>query len=844
MHSMPVGLLWFIKYAQRPVMSAGGSQNTLKEWRGCVSKLYANVALTNASREVDQTFTYLVPENQRETAQIGMKVLVPFGMGNRMMEAVIVSFCEECEFKRIKEIKHFLTGDIQLDENQIKLAQWMRKRYLCTYSEALSVILPAGTSLKRVVKFSLTDLGREHCKTEEHLLCFTEDVPLSRSELGELSDYRLKSLQDKGWIIKNETFETAVSDQVKRRIRLSVDRDRAIAAIPAGNQAQIRVINYLSRAGRAVLQSEVTKACRVSAGVLNRLEDMGFVAADDVTVFRAPQHYSREEKSNVSLNEEQYRAYEKISASMKQPDSKTFLIHGVTGSGKTEVYMKLAEDALNMGRQCLVLVPEISLTPQIVSKFVNRFGSNVAVLHSKLSLGERFDQWKAVQAGKMNVVIGARSALFAPCKNLGLIVLDEEHDGAYKSDQNPKYRAADVARMLGDLHNAPVVLGSATPGIESHYRVESQEYELVELTARFNDQAMPEVEIVDMRNELEMGNRTIFSERLFEAVQTRLERGEQTILFLNRKGHSTFVSCRSCGFSLKCPNCEIALTYHKSSGRASCHYCGYSLSVPAQCPSCSSGYFKFFGTGTEKVEELTQKAFPGARIDRLDRQSVSRKGSMEAILDRFEKGETDILIGTQMVTKGLDFANVTLVGVLSADVLLNLPDFQSGERAFQLLTQVAGRAGRGSRPGEVIVQTYTPDHYAVLAAQLHDYEAFINSEKSLREAYNYPPYQRLTNILISGPNEADVIRTARQIFEPLQAEFIKNKLKKIQLLGPGPAIYSKIKGRYRWQILLKSDYHDRAVVADILRRVCLDQRQDHVIGDTAVSVDIDAVNIL
>ncbi|WP_430882851.1 primosomal protein N' [Fusibacter sp. JL216-2] len=809
-----------------------------------MSKQFAQVALTNASREVDQTYTYRVPEDKALIAQIGMKVMVPFGMGNRMMEGIIFSFSDTTTFKRIKSITHFLDEDIHIDKKQLELVSWLRNRYLCTYSEALQAIMPAGTSLKRQTTYVITDQGRNHILEDELLRVFDSGEALQREDFDEISDYKLRTYIKNGVLEKRETFETQVSDQIKKHIQLKVDREKALAAIPANNSAQIRVINYLSRRNRSVLQAEVTKACRVSASVIRKLEQMEFVASDDVTIFRAPKHYMRDENTAVTLNEAQNQAYEVIRQDVKLENSQTYLLHGVTGSGKTEVYMKLAEDVLDLNKQCLVLVPEISLTPQIVSKFVNRFSGQVAVFHSKLSLGERFDQWKAVKRGELNIIIGARSALFAPCLDLGLIILDEEHDNAYKSDQNPKYRAVEVARKLGQLHRAPIVLGSATPSLETVHHVEAKDYKRVELKARFNDQIMPDVEIVDMRHELAMGNKTIFSERLFEAIGDRLDKKEQVILFLNRKGHSTFVSCRSCGFSLKCPNCEISLTFHKNQGRASCHYCGYSIHVPKKCPSCDSGYFKFFGTGTEKVEELTRQAFPSARVDRLDRQSVSRKGSMETILDRFDKRETDILIGTQMVTKGLDFENVTLVGVLSADVLLNLPDFQSGERAFQILTQVAGRAGRGNHPGEVVIQTYTPEHYAVQAACEHDHAGFIESEAELRKVYNYPPYQRLSNILISGINENNVTKTAQRLYEPLQAEFIKNKLKKVQLLGPNPAIYSKIKGKYRWQILIKSDYSDGDAVAEILRSVCLDQKQKLVVGETAVSVDIDAVNIL
>jgi len=476
-----------------------------------MSKTFAHVALTNASREVDQTYTYKVPEEMQSIAKIGMKVLVPFGMGNRVMEAIIFGFAETCEYKRIKSISHFLTEDIHLDPIQVDLVSWIRQRYLCTYSDALQTIMPAGTSLKRNVTYKITPIGREEIPIDDNLHVFDSGESLKRDDFDEISDYRLKTYLKKGVLEKSETFETSVSDQIKRRIQLKVEREDALAAIPQNNSAQIRVINYLSRRNSAVLQAEVTKACRVNPSVIRKLEQIGFVESDDVAIFRAPKHYTRDEKSNVKLNEEQQVAFELINESASLERTDTYLLHGVTGSGKTEVYIRLAEEVLIREKQCLVLVPEISLTPQIVSKFVSRFGDQVAVFHSKLSLGERFDQWKAVQRGELNIVIGARSALFAPCMNLGLIILDEEHDNAYKSDQNPKYRAIEVAKQLGQYHSAPVVLGSATPSLETTHHVRVGLYKQIDLKNRFNDQAMPTVEIVDMRHELAMGNKTILA---------------------------------------------------------------------------------------------------------------------------------------------------------------------------------------------------------------------------------------------------------------------------------------------------------------------------------------------
>ncbi len=798
---------------------------------------FAEVALSAGAREIDRLYSYRIPDHLPKVT-LGSKVLVPFGQGNRLAEGFVLSLASECAYPRVKSIVHHVDGPVQLSDKQVDLVNWIRKTYLCTYAEAITAVIPAGTGLKKKVmlrSLSLSDALQEETGISREWTALADVT---------VSDGKLRKWV-KGQVVEQvEQFTTAAKEQLDPIISLMGDPGTILDQIPSRYTAQRSTIQYLAASKTGLRQSKLTGKKGVTTAVLRRLETLGHIEIVSARKERRPDLYRKDQTQDIVLNEDQTQVYQSVKTSIDAQKFHTWLLHGVTGSGKTEVYLNLVEDVLAKGKTSIVLVPEISLTPQIVNKFINRFGDQVAVFHSKLSLGERYDQWVAVKEGRLPIVIGARSALFAPIENVGLIIMDEEHDGSYKSDMNPKYHTVEVATFIGRQHGAPLLLGSATPSIESYEKQRSLEYGYLQLQSRYAGQQLPGVDIVDMREELEAGNRSVFSEALREAIEDRLRKKEQIILFLNRKGHSTFVSCRSCGFSLKCPHCDISLTFHKGAQHVSCSYCGYQIQVPKTCPSCSSRYFKFFGTGTEKLEELTAAAFPGARVGRMDRVSTSKKGALESLIDRFDRHELDILVGTQMVTKGLDFHNVTLVGVLSADVLLNLPDFQASERAFQLLTQVAGRAGRGSRKGEVIIQTYAPEHYSVLAASGHDYHAFVESELGVRQIYGYPPYGNIANILISGSNEGEVTQMASNLIGPIQQGFIKKGLKNVEVLGPNPAIYSKMKGRHRWQILVKYPEKDREAIGEILRQICLiDSRQKRQ-GDVYVSVDIKAKNIL
>lgn len=518
---------------------------------------------------------------------------------------------------------------------------------------------------------------------------------------------------------------------------------------------------------------------------------------------RTPYQDTVGEKNKVrELTSEQSNALDKIMPFIQRQEHKTFLIHGVTSSGKTEIYMRVIEECLARGRTAIMLVPEISLTTQTIERFIGRFGlENMAVLHSKLSLGERYDEWMRVKNGSVKILIGARSGVFGPLENIGAIILDEEHESTYKSDMTPKYETAEVAINRAKMDQGIVLLGSATPSMVSYFKAEQGIYDKIVLKERYNKADMPQVEIVDMREELKNGNKTIFSVALYNHMKACLEKKKQIILFLNRRGYSTFISCRTCGYVMKCKECGISLTYHKLQDEAVCHFCGYREKVPKLCPECQGKYIRHFGTGTEKVEEAATEFFPDSVIERLDLDTVKKKGSIDKILTRFKKGQTDILIGTQLVAKGLDFANVGLVGIIAADITLNIADFRAPERTFQLITQAAGRTGRGDEKGNVVIQSYSPDHYAIQAASKHDYENFYQTESMLRSVLLYPPYSDLIQIVLSSESEQEAHEQSTKVSE----NFIRMAGMESEryVFGPQPAPMNKVNGQYRYQILIK-----------------------------------------
>lgn len=598
------------------------------------------------------------------------------------------------------------------------------------------------------------------------------------------------------------------------------------------SEGYIEIINFLKENSGNYTKTELINNNSISKYKLNKLIENGLLEVEEEIVFR----YNNR-TYNIDFEKELTAQQKQVLDEYINSSDNLFLLKGVTGSGKTEVYMRMVEDALNKGKSAIVLVPEISLTPQMIERFKGRFGKDVALFHSKLSDGERFDEWFRVKSGKAKLVIGARSAIFLPVKNLGLIIIDEEHENTYKSDQNPKYQTKEVAEFLSNQKGCKVVLGTATPTIETFYRALIGELKLLELNSRVDGKAMPPMKVVDMRNELKSGNASLFSRELFNEIKEKLSKKEQIILFLNRRGFSTFVSCRSCGYVFKCEECDISMTYHRN-GLLVCHYCGKTKSTPKKCPKCDSKYVKFFGAGTQRVEEEVKKYFKEVKVLRMDVDTTRSKDSYENIYNTFKDGKADILIGTQMISKGLDFKNVTLVGILAADMSINIPDYRASERTFQIITQVAGRAGRGEKQGNVIIQTYTPDHYSLKYAINYDYEGFYEREFTVRALMKYPPFGKILLINAISKKEDLLKQFMHKISNGIK--LLVEKEKDIDVLGPIPCLIAKVKENYRWQIVIKGEFESE--FAKKIKELLYD-KSNNVYNDIRISMDINPNNL-
>lgn len=615
----------------------------------------------------------------------------------------------------------------------------------------------------------------------------------------------------------------------KKRVIVLKNEDLSNIKNPDGYK---KIVEFFKTNSGKYTKSELINEHSISQYKLNKLIENEVLSIEEESVFRYNDRvYNKDSAKTLTIEQEN------IIREYINSDDKMFLLKGVTGSGKTEVYMKLVERVLLEGKSAIILVPEIALTPQMIERFKGRFGVNVALFHSKLSDGERFDEWFRVKEGKAKVIVGARSAIFLPAKNLGLIIIDEEHENTYKSEQNPKYQTKEVAEYLSELKGCKVILGSATPSIETYYRALTGEMKLLELNSRVDNKPMPPMKVIDMRNELKGGNKSLFSRELFIAIQERLKRKEQIILFLNRRGFSTFVSCRSCGYVFKCDECDISMTYHKN-GLLICHYCGKTKREPRECPKCHSKYVKFFGAGTQRVEEEVKKYFNNAGILRMDVDTTRDKHSYERIYNTFKNGEADILIGTQMVSKGLDFKNVTLVGILAADMSINIPDYRAAERTFQIITQVAGRAGRGDKQGEVLIQTYTPQHYSLQYAVNYDYEGFYEKEFTVRAMMKYPPFGKL--LLINGTSKKEeLLKNFMHKITMMIKPLVENCLD-IEILGPIPCMISKLKENYRWQIVIKGEFD--SYFSKNIKEILYDENKN-VYNDIRISMDINPNNL-
>ena len=786
------------------------------------------VAVSAAPYSIDKPYSYLVPESLAAAAVPGVRVMVPFGRGNKESEGLILARVQEPKLPGSKAIRQILDPEPVLDKADIDLALWMRGRYFCTVFEAVKTILPAGLwyGLREIWSLAMEPETARSAAVgipgAWQVLDLLEkqggkaDIRVLRDALGDGAEKPLKAMK-KAEILTCETdAKRKIADKSHRMVELAVNTEDAYALTEPKRRsapARYEVVNFLATAGRTPA-AEVSYYTGASARTLKAMEKAGLIAFSEEEELRVPSLDDVEPGPEIVLNEEQQRAFEEILGRVQAAKPSVTLLHGVTGSGKTQVYLRLVQETLALGKTAMVLVPEIVLTPQMMRKFSSYFGSRVAMLHSSLKMTERYDQWKRIRRGEVDVVLGTRSALFAPLKNLGLIIMDEEQEGSYQSENVPRYDAREVAKYLCVREKAALVFGSATPTVETAWAVEQGSYQKALLRRRYNENALPEVLIADLRQEILNGNPGLISTPLRQELEKNLAAGEQSILFLNRRGSSRMLLCGECGYVPQCPRCSTAMTYHSANGRLMCHYCGHSEPAADTCPECG-GWMKHVGAGTQKVEEELRELFPEAGILRMDADTTA--GGHEEILQTFERERVPILLGTQMVAKGLDFENVTLVGVLSADISLYVDNYRAAERTFSLLTQVVGRAGRGGKTGRAVIQTYTPGNDVIRCAARQDYDAFYESEIRMRRLRRYPPFADLFTVTVSGTEEGRVLRAAVSVRETLRQLCRRPELAagEPEVLGPAPAPVVKVNNRFRYRCTLvgKNDKATREMLA-------------------------------
>ena len=786
------------------------------------------VAVSAAPYSIDKPYSYLVPESLAAAAVPGVRVMVPFGRGNKESEGLILARVQEPKLPGSKAIRQILDSEPVLDKAGIDLALWMRGRYFCTVFEAVKTILPAGLwyGLREIWSLAMEPETARSAAVgipgAWQVLDLLEkqggkaDIRVLRDALGDGAEKPLKAMK-KAEILTCETdAKRKIADKSHRMVELAVNTEDAYALTEPKRRsapARYEVVNFLATAGQTPA-AEVSYYTGASARTLKAMEKAGLIAFSEEEELRVPSLDDVEPGPEIVLNEEQQRAFEEILGRVQAAKPSVTLLHGVTGSGKTQVYLRLVQETLALGKTAMVLVPEIVLTPQMMRKFSSYFGSRVAMLHSSLKMTERYDQWKRIRRGEVDVVLGTRSALFAPLKNLGLIIMDEEQEGSYQSENVPRYDAREVAKYLCVREKAALVFGSATPTVETAWAVEQGSYQKALLRRRYNENALPEVLIADLRQEILNGNPGLISTPLRQELEKNLAAGEQSILFLNRRGSSRMLLCGECGYVPQCPRCSTAMTYHSANGRLMCHYCGHSEPAADTCPECG-GWMKHVGAGTQKVEEELRELFPEAGILRMDADTTA--GGHEEILQTFERERVPILLGTQMVAKGLDFENVTLVGVLSADISLYVDNYRAAERTFSLLTQVVGRAGRGGKTGRAVIQTYTPGNDVIRCAARQDYDAFYESEIRMRRLRRYPPFADLFTVTVSGTEEGRVLRAAVSVRETLRQLCRRPELAagEPEVLGPAPAPVVKVNNRFRYRCTLvgKNDKATREMLA-------------------------------
>jgi primosomal protein N' (replication factor Y) len=805
------------------------------------SYLYCDVSLPVP---LDQPFTYSLPDTLRHRVRVGSRLIVPFG--TRKLTGVILRCHDDPPSVATRDALRLIDSEPVLSAELMALGRWIAGYYCSPLGDVLRGMLPLSSEIRRGKVWALTDSGRDAARQllldsspddpVLQILRMLEKRPLSASYLAKLmplADRAIRALERKRFIVAEQVqVERDPLRAPSERLRVELAGGGAKGPEPKLNKPERELRAFLELHPGSHNLKELEDAVKHSSAAARSLARKGIVSLKPETVAIKAAIRARHE-----LNPAQQAAFQQIHETIQAGRFRTFLLYGVTGSGKTEVYLTAIETALAEGRSALLMVPEIALTPQMAGQFFSRFGDRVAILHSAFTDVERTEQWRRIRSGVASVVVGTRSGVFAPVQNLGLIVVDEEHDGSYKQEENPRYNGRDVAIVRAQAAGACVILGSATPSLESRYNAEQGKYTLLELPGRIEARPMPHVELIDMRQEfLETRKQETFSRRLIEALGQRVESGEQTIVLLNRRGFSSFVACRACGERVQCINCSLTLTYHKRDRRLLCHYCGYAEKVPSQCPKCASEHIYFLGIGSERVEEELHRAFPAARIARLDRDTVTGKRQYETILQDFREGNYDMLVGTQMIAKGHDIPNVTLVGVVAADMGLGMPDFRAAERTFQLLTQVAGRAGRGSLPGIVLVQTINPDHYAVRLAAAQDYQGFYEKELNFRRMMHYPPFSAMANVLVRSEKKEMAMRMSTEL-----GYLLNPPPEKLRVMGPAEAPVPRLKNEYRYQFLIKAA--SRKALNELLQKI-RNFALEHKWGATALVIDVDPLTLM
>ncbi len=816
--------------------------------------MVARVIINSNTLSTDQLYDYIIPPCLETVLKTGMRIKVPFGRGNRFREAYVYEIVQKSECYGLKSVSDIISDKVYFGKKEVELIEFMRHRYFCSYMSAIRCFVPAGVNVKYVNYISISpdadsEMLEKYCQKlsvgAKIIKCIQSYGAMSEDELkletGKTSIKTvLNKLNDKGFILVEQREYENVKDTYKTYVELAIDRHEAYGLIDSIGQrapARARILEILSE-NYDIELSELLMYAETSKSTLDALYEKGIINYRKVVCNDSNISYDASyKKEKPELTPTQTAVVEEISTSIPKDEKSAFLIHGVTGSGKTEVYLSLMEKAIKHGKSAIMLVPEISLTPQMISQIFSRFGDDVAVLHSKLTVKQRFNQWNRIKNKEVQIAVGARSAIFAPFDDVGLIIIDEEHESTYKSEMSPRYNAIEIARYIANRDKATLVLASATPSVDDYYKQERNAYKLLTMPERINKGPLPEVKIADMRKEIEEGNMSIFSKTLKDAIEETLEKKEQIILFLNRRGFSGFVSCRNCGFVMKCPNCNVSLTYHKTVNKMVCHYCDYKTALKTKCPSCDSKHIRFFGIGTERIVDEVHKLYPKAKVLRMDADTTSGRMGHENILSTFKKGEADILVGTQMITKGLDFDNVTLVGIVAADMSLNMDDYKACERTFDLITQVIGRAGRARKSGRAIIQTYNPDDETIIYSANQDYKGFYDQEIQIRQMLAYPPFTEFIKVQFTGTSDSETKHAAKEFYKSVVGS-LNNLNQNITIYDVSESPVFKINNKYRYRFLIKTPYNRE--VYNILH-VIYDKSLNKY-NDVSISVDVNPIN--